>query len=126
MDFDDGAEKEEEDEVDIKISRGFSFPGATTLASMESLSHPIVQEVVVFADMQCKNCQKRVSDIITKMNAETESLEVNVLEKKVTLTFRLPTVAQVMQQRQLAPITLTSLPKAALIKRIFRSLHLPH
>ncbi|XP_054795505.1 uncharacterized protein LOC129300929 isoform X2 [Prosopis cineraria] len=123
MDFDDGAAKEEY-EVGIKMSDGFSISGAT-LASMESLSHPIVQKVVVFADMQCKNCQKRVSDIITKMN-ETESLEVNVLEKKVTLTFRLPTIGEVMQQRQLAPITRTSLPKAALIKRLFRSLHILH
>ncbi|XP_028768209.1 uncharacterized protein LOC114739248 isoform X2 [Neltuma alba] len=124
MDFDDGPEKQEDEVSTIKISNGFSISRAT-LASMESLSLPIVQEVVVFADMQCKNCQKRVSDIITKMN-ETESLEVNVLEKKVTLTFRLPTVAEVMRHRQLAPITRSPFPKAALIKRLFRSLHVLH
>ncbi|KAF7827832.1 uncharacterized protein G2W53_018996 [Senna tora] len=74
MDF--GGEKEEEELEEeeeggeaIKISKGFSFSG-TTLASMESLSLPLVQEVVLFADMQCKNCQKRVSDVITKMNGK--------------------------------------------------------
>ncbi|PNX76527.1 hypothetical protein L195_g032478, partial [Trifolium pratense] len=66
------------------------FPlSGTSLASLESLSLPLVQEVVLSADMQCESCQKRVSDIITKMNAETESIEVNVLEKKVILTFRI-------------------------------------
>ncbi|XP_054795507.1 uncharacterized protein LOC129300929 isoform X3 [Prosopis cineraria] len=77
MDFDDGAAKEEY-EVGIKMSDGFSISGAT-LASMESLSHPIVQKVVVFADMQCKNCQKRVSDIITKMNGIVIQLDQNTL-----------------------------------------------
>ncbi|XP_020213721.1 uncharacterized protein LOC109797955 isoform X1 [Cajanus cajan] len=84
----------------------------TTLASLESLSLPTVQEIVISADMQCEKCRKRVADIITKMNAETESVEVNVLEKKVVLTFRLPTIGKVISQ---------PLPKVAIIKRIFRS-----
>ncbi|XP_020213722.1 uncharacterized protein LOC109797955 isoform X2 [Cajanus cajan] len=83
----------------------------TTLASLESLSLPTVQEIVISADMQCEKCRKRVADIITKMN-ETESVEVNVLEKKVVLTFRLPTIGKVISQ---------PLPKVAIIKRIFRS-----
>lgn len=53
-------------------------------------------------------------------SAETESVEVDVLEKKVTLTFRLPTVGKVIAQ-QMTPINRTNLPKVAIIKRIFRS-----
>ncbi|PNX97753.1 hypothetical protein L195_g020986, partial [Trifolium pratense] len=51
----------------IKVSKSFPLSG-TSLASLESLSLPLVQEVVLSADMQCESCQKRVSDIITKMN----------------------------------------------------------
>ncbi|KAG4953843.1 hypothetical protein JHK87_039437 [Glycine soja] len=29
-----------------------------------------VQEIVLSADMQCEKCQKRVADIITKMNGK--------------------------------------------------------
>ncbi|XP_027362747.1 uncharacterized protein LOC113870351 [Abrus precatorius] len=113
-----GAKKELQ-EVGIKNSKGFPLVG-TSLASMESLSLPQVQEVVLSADMQCEKCQKRVTDIIAKMNVETESVMVNVLEKKVTLTFRLPTVSEVIT-RQITPINRNSLPKVAIIKRIFRS-----
>ncbi|XP_058775354.1 uncharacterized protein LOC131649619 isoform X2 [Vicia villosa] len=91
----------------------------TSLASMESLTMPMVQEVVVSADMQCEECQKRVIDIITKMN-ETESVEVNVLEKKVTLAFRLPTGAKGVA-RQIIPINKNPLPKVSIINRLFRS-----
>ncbi|KAK7275235.1 hypothetical protein RIF29_16344 [Crotalaria pallida] len=118
MASDDEAKKELH-EVGIKISKGFPL-ARTSLASMESLSLPLVQEVVLSADMQCEKCQKRIADIITKMNVETESVVVNVLEKKVTLTFRLPTVGKVIT-RQITPIIRNPLPKVAIIKRIFRS-----
>ncbi|PNX65375.1 hypothetical protein L195_g054504, partial [Trifolium pratense] len=54
------------------------FPlSGTSLASLESLSLPLVQEVVLSADMQCESCQKRVSDIITKMNERKKILSLN-------------------------------------------------
>ncbi|KAL1295877.1 hypothetical protein HN51_056691 [Arachis hypogaea] len=123
MAFEDGSKKELH-KVGRKMSKRFSLSG-TSLASMESLSRPLVQEVVLSADMQCEKCQKRVSDIIAKMHAETESVEVDVLEKKVTLTFRLlPTVGKVITEaQQITPINRNNLPKVAIIKRIFRSSH---
>ncbi|KAL1295878.1 uncharacterized protein [Arachis hypogaea] len=122
MAFEDGSKKELH-KVGRKMSKRFSLSG-TSLASMESLSRPLVQEVVLSADMQCEKCQKRVSDIIAKMH-ETESVEVDVLEKKVTLTFRLlPTVGKVITEaQQITPINRNNLPKVAIIKRIFRSSH---
>ncbi|WJX63122.1 hypothetical protein P8452_48044 [Trifolium repens] len=116
MAFKDGAKREFQ-EIGIKNSKDFPLIG-TSLASVESLSMPLVQEVVLSADMQCEKCQKRVIDVITKMNVETESVEVNVLEKKVTLTFRLPTVAKEIT-RQITPINRNHLPKVALIKHLF-------
>ncbi|CAJ1977556.1 unnamed protein product [Sphenostylis stenocarpa] len=113
MAFEDGSKKELQ-KVGLKISNRFPLT-RTTLASMESLSLPVVQEVVLSADMQCEKCQKRVADIITKMNAGTESVVVNVMEKKVVLTFRLTTIGKVISQQ------ITPLPKVAIIKRIFRS-----
>ncbi|KAK7357807.1 hypothetical protein VNO80_17103 [Phaseolus coccineus] len=116
MAFEDGSKKELQ-KVGLEISNGFPL-ARTTLASMESLSLPVVQEVVLSADMQCEKCQKRVADIIAKMNAETESVVVNVLEKKVVLTFRLTTIGKVISQ-QITPLP-TTVPKVAIIKRIFR------
>ncbi|WJX21422.1 hypothetical protein P8452_10864 [Trifolium repens] len=106
----------------LKVSNSFPLSG-TSLASLESLSLPLVQEVVLSADMQCESCQKRVSDIITKMNAETESIVVNVLEKKVILTFRISSSTTVgkVKSHQLTPINKTHSPKVAMIKRIFGS-----
>ncbi|XP_028221202.1 uncharacterized protein LOC114402736 isoform X2 [Glycine soja] len=112
MAFEDGSKKELQ-KVSLKLSKDFPFT-RTTLASMESLSLPVVQQVVLSADMQCEKCQKRVADILTKMN-ETESVVVNVLEKKVVLTFRLPTIGKVISQQ------ITPVPKVAIIRRIFRS-----
>ncbi|KAE9589438.1 putative heavy metal-associated domain, HMA [Lupinus albus] len=117
MAFEDGSRKQIQ-KVAIKMSNSFPLSGISTLASMESLSLPLVQEIVLSADMQCEKCQKRVSDIITKMN-ETESVVVNVLEKKVTLTFRLSTVGKVIT-RQITPINTTTTLKFATIKSIFR------
>ncbi|KAE9605683.1 hypothetical protein Lal_00025024 [Lupinus albus] len=116
MAFEDDAKKEVQ-EVSIKISKAFPL-SATSLASMESLSLPMVQEVVLSADMQCEKCLKRINDIIAKMN-ETESVVFNVLEKKVTLTFRLLTVDKVVTQ-QITPINKNLLPKVAII--IFRQM----
>ncbi|XP_058737732.1 uncharacterized protein LOC131609917 isoform X1 [Vicia villosa] len=98
----------------IKVSKSFPL---SSLASLESLSLPLVQEVVLSADMKCENCQKRVSDIITKMNAETESIVVNVLEKKVILTFRISSTRHVGKVISHKVVT----PKVAIIKRICRS-----
>lgn len=47
-------------------------------------------------------------------------MEVNVLEKKVTLTFILPTVAKGIT-RQITPISRNHLPKVAITKRLFQS-----
>ncbi|MFS8021823.1 hypothetical protein Hanom_Chr16g01432001 [Helianthus anomalus] len=40
----------------------------TTLATIESLTFPLVQEVVVSADIRCKNCQDRVANIVSRLN----------------------------------------------------------
>ncbi|KAI5401534.1 uncharacterized protein LOC127091223 isoform X3 [Lathyrus oleraceus] len=96
----------------VKVSKSFPL---SSLASLESLSLPLVQEVVLSGDMKCENCQKRVSDIINKMN-ETESIVVNVLEKKVILTFRISSTRHVGKV-----ISHKVTPKVAIMKRIFRS-----
>jgi len=95
MGFEDGAKKEVEKVIGVKKSKGFPLGGSgTSLASMESLSMPQVcvvftfglgfveflgdgliwlkqvQELVLSADMQCEKCQRRVSDIIAKMNGK--------------------------------------------------------
>ncbi|KAE9595748.1 hypothetical protein Lal_00030508 [Lupinus albus] len=118
MAFEDDAKKELQEDG-IKISKGFSLSG-NSIASMESLSLPQVQEIVLSADMQCEKCLKRITDIIAKMNVETESVVVNVLEKKVTLTFRLSKVGKVIT-RKITHINKNPLPKVAIIKRIFGS-----
>ncbi|XP_014634739.1 uncharacterized protein LOC114423922 isoform X2 [Glycine soja] len=78
MDCEDGANKEvQELVVGVRRPKGF-FPlggSGTSLASMESLSMPQVQEVVLSADMQCERYQKRVTDIIAKMNGAFDSQE---------------------------------------------------
>ncbi|KAL5759176.1 hypothetical protein ACOSP7_017700 [Xanthoceras sorbifolium] len=91
---------------------------ATSLASVESLSMPLVQEVVLSADISCAECQKRVAQIMSRLN-ETESVLVNVLEKKVTLTCRYPSVVEVSAQ-QVAAIYRNPISKIATIKRLFR------
>ncbi|CAN6549436.1 unnamed protein product [Malus baccata var. baccata] len=63
-------------------SRSLS-PG-TSLASAESLSMPLLQEVVLSADISCSDCQKRLSEMMSKMG-EIESVVVNASEKRVTL-----------------------------------------
>ncbi|KAJ4821875.1 hypothetical protein Tsubulata_026845, partial [Turnera subulata] len=72
--------KMELSKIGFKKSRGMLHPG-TSLASFESLSLPLVQEVVLSADIGCARCQQRVADIMSRMS-ETESITINVLEKK--------------------------------------------
>lgn len=50
-----------------------------------------------------------------------DSIEVNVLEKKVTLTCRYPIVAKVSTTRQVSAIHRKSLNKVAIFRRIFTS-----
>ncbi|GKE83015.1 hypothetical protein Tco_1553015, partial [Tanacetum coccineum] len=40
----------------------------TTLASIESLTFPLVHEVVLLADYRCTMCQDRVADIVSRLN----------------------------------------------------------
>ncbi|KAM7271048.1 hypothetical protein ACFE04_030262 [Oxalis oulophora] len=89
--------------------------GTNSLASVESLTMPLVQEVVLLADIQCEDCQKRIAEIMSRF-IETESILINVLEKKVTLTCRYSTTTR---SRQIPTIYKTSLDKMAMIKRVF-------
>nr|XP_015895597.2 uncharacterized protein LOC107429430 isoform X2 [Ziziphus jujuba var. spinosa]XP_024933830.2 uncharacterized protein LOC107429430 isoform X2 [Ziziphus jujuba var. spinosa] len=105
--------------IGIRKSKSLLPPG-TSLASVESLSVPLVQEIVLSADIRCSQCQKRVADIMSRMS-ETDSIEVNVLEKKVTLTCRYPIVAKVSTTRQFTETHRNSLNKVAIFRRIFTS-----
>ncbi|KFK41282.1 hypothetical protein AALP_AA2G109800 [Arabis alpina] len=57
----------------------------TSLASIASLSTPLIQEIVLSADISCSDCQEKIANIMSRM-IETSSILVSVLEKKVTLT----------------------------------------
>ncbi|KAL7171229.1 hypothetical protein ACSBR2_035970 [Camellia fascicularis] len=111
--------KEENNTIGFKKSEGLLLP-QTSLASLESLTIPLVQEVVLLADFQCEECQKRVANIISKMNGETESVVVSVLEKKITLTGSFvkahPPTSQIVAANSRKPIN-----KVAMITRLFRS-----
>ncbi|XP_038892707.1 uncharacterized protein LOC120081691 [Benincasa hispida] len=72
----------------IGVRKKKIFPHASSLASIESLSLPLVQEIVLTADIGCAECQKKLANILSKMN-DTESVVVNLLDKKVILTRRL-------------------------------------
>ncbi|KAE8724630.1 aproteint domain-containing family protein [Hibiscus syriacus] len=74
--------------VEFDNPKSFLLPG-TSLASVESLSMPLVHEVVISADIGCADCQKKIADMISRMN-DTDSVLVNVLENKVTLTCTYP------------------------------------
>ncbi|GLU04761.1 hypothetical protein SLE2022_218930 [Rubroshorea leprosula] len=93
----------------------------SSLASVESLSMPLVQEIVVSADIRCARCQKRVADIISRMK-ETESVLVNVLEKKVTLTCQYPGAVK-LPSKQAPAIYRKPFNKIAMIKKFFRASH---
>ncbi|KAG6764179.1 hypothetical protein POTOM_031638 [Populus tomentosa] len=77
-----------------------------------------VQEIVLSADIRCAECQKRLAEIMSRTN-ETESVLINVLEKKVTLTCRYPGMK--VSTGQVAAVYRNPLGKMATIKRIFRS-----
>ncbi|XP_052199927.1 uncharacterized protein LOC127806586 isoform X1 [Diospyros lotus] len=109
--------KEEDGTIGFRKSKNASLT-RTTLASVESLTVPMVQEVVLLADFQCAGCQKRVADIISRMNGETESVVVSVMEKKVTVTCGYPSVRKV-PGRQVA--TISKMNKISVITRLFRS-----
>ncbi|XP_010551279.1 PREDICTED: uncharacterized protein LOC104821947 [Tarenaya hassleriana] len=95
--------------------RKLSRSGDTSLASVASLSMPIVQEIVLSADIRCSDCQERVADIMSRM-IETYSVLVSVLEKKVTLTCRYS------GDRKVSKLHNGRLRKISTIKRmIFRS-----
>lgn len=90
----------------------------TSLAVMESLTMPLVQEVVISADLRCTECQKRINSVISRFNAaEMESVVVNLLEKKMVVTCKYVKApsTQITTTRQ------NFFAKVALIKRIFRS-----
>ncbi|KVH96296.1 uncharacterized protein LOC112528400 isoform X3 [Cynara cardunculus var. scolymus] len=74
--------EEEEEEKSNKL-----IEVSTTLASVESLTFPLVQEVVLLADFGCKKCEDRVAGIVSRLNGEMESMEIMVMEKKVIFTF---------------------------------------
>ncbi|KAL2509645.1 heavy metal-associated isoprenylated plant protein 5 [Forsythia ovata] len=67
-------------------SKGSRLQG-TTLATIESLAVPIEQELVFLADFRCSGCQQRVTEIVSKINEEIQSVVVSVFEKKVTLVY---------------------------------------
>ncbi|KAK1374577.1 Polycystic kidney disease [Heracleum sosnowskyi] len=90
-----------------------------TLASVESLTLPLVQEIVLLADFRCKGCQEKVATMMSRMNGQTVSIEVSILEKKVTLTCIYPTI--IKNPTQVARIHKTCVNKSSLIKRLFRS-----
>ncbi|KAL9998802.1 hypothetical protein Hdeb2414_s0521g00909961 [Helianthus debilis subsp. tardiflorus] len=57
---------EEDEEIEFQNNNLAIVP--TTLATIESLTFPLVQEVVLLADFRCKSCQDRVADIVSKLN----------------------------------------------------------
>ncbi|KAK3008718.1 hypothetical protein RJ639_013121 [Escallonia herrerae] len=105
--------------IGFRSSDGPLLP-QTTLASLESLSLPFVEEVVLLADFRCTGCQERVADIISRMNGETDSVVVSVLEKKVTLTCRYPRVVKA-PAGQLVTMCRNPMNKFAVVTRLFRS-----
>ncbi|KAL8470605.1 hypothetical protein ACS0TY_033238 [Phlomoides rotata] len=94
-------------------------PTGISLAAIESLALPLVQEVVFLADFRCPKCQQRVAEIMSKMNGETQSVVISVLKKKVTLTCAYPKAADKLAGRQLARRSSSS--KISLAVRLFRS-----
>ncbi|KAK6242822.1 hypothetical protein SCA6_008211 [Theobroma cacao] len=92
-----GQAKKEVPRVELNKPKSLLLPG-TCLASVESLSMPLVHEVVLSADIRCAECQRRIADIMSRMN-DTDSVLVNVLEKKVTLTCRYPGIVNLASRQ---------------------------
>nr|GEZ13887.1 ubiquitin receptor RAD23d-like [Tanacetum cinerariifolium] len=61
--FEHNEEEEPEPEKSKKLAK---VP--ITLASIESLTFPLVHEVVLLADYRCQMCQDRVADIVSRLN----------------------------------------------------------
>nr|GEY51620.1 putative heavy metal-associated domain, HMA [Tanacetum cinerariifolium] len=59
-----------EDQNDVKFACKKMNIVPTTLATFESLTFPLVQEVVLLADFQCERCQDRVADILSRLNVD--------------------------------------------------------
>ncbi|KAL9274824.1 hypothetical protein AKJ16_DCAP12073 [Drosera capensis] len=87
-----------------------------TLASLESLTMPIVQEIVISADIRCKDCQNRIAAVLSRMT-ETESVVVNVLERHATVTCKCPSIVEVSSTK-IPTRCLKSLGTSNLVKRI--------
>ncbi|GER28495.1 heavy metal transport/detoxification superfamily protein [Striga asiatica] len=104
----------EKDEFPIAAVKKGGHRRGATLASVESLAVPLVQEVVFLADFRCSRCQERVAQILAKMDGETQSVMISVVEKKVTLTCTYP-MADKLSGRQFA------WNKILPIVRLFRS-----
>nr|GEV29450.1 putative heavy metal-associated domain, HMA [Tanacetum cinerariifolium] len=113
-----------EDQKDVEFACKKMAIVPTTLAAFESLTFPLVQEVVILADFQCKRCQDRVADILSRLNGEADSVEISLMEKKVkiTLTRKHPIVAKIWESK-LRPIEnyKNSANKLTIVKRMFRS-----
>ncbi|XP_022150612.1 uncharacterized protein LOC111018707 [Momordica charantia] len=104
------AERAKKKAAVIGVRKPRIFPHASSLASIESLSLPLVQEIVLTADIRCPECQNKLANILSKIN-DTESVVVNLLEKKVILTRRL----------QVPSTCSNSSSKVATIKRLLGS-----
>ncbi|XP_022776968.1 uncharacterized protein LOC111318390 isoform X2 [Durio zibethinus] len=111
-----GLAKKEVRRVEFNKPKSLLLPG-TSLASVESLSMPLVHEVVLAADIRCAGCQRRIADIMSRMS---DSVLVNVLEKKVTLTCTYPGIVK-LPSRQVPVIYRNPVSTMAMIKRFFRS-----
>ncbi|VVA94500.1 unnamed protein product [Arabis nemorensis] len=72
-------------ELGASLRSKLSRTSESSLASVASLSMPLIQEIVISADISCSDCQEKIADIMSRM-IETSSILVSVLEKKVTLT----------------------------------------
>ncbi|CAL9144455.1 unnamed protein product, partial [Musa hybrid cultivar] len=64
-----------------------SMEGTTkqSLRSVENLSLPSVQVVVMNANMGCSHCRQRVSKVVSKMNAGLMEYMVDLSKKEVTV-----------------------------------------
>ncbi|XP_076908108.1 uncharacterized protein LOC143564846 [Bidens hawaiensis] len=111
-----------DEEVELEDNNSAIVP--TTLATIESLTFPLVQEVVLLADFKCKSCQDRVANIVSKLNGEAESLEISLMEKKVTITLsRRHLKGGKMLENELQPVSIykNRANKFSLMKNIFCS-----
>ncbi|XP_073148222.1 uncharacterized protein [Henckelia pumila] len=95
-------------------------PPQTTLAAIESLAVPLVQEVVFLADFRCSKCQQRVAEIMSRLNGETQSVMISVLEKKVTLSCIYQPADKLLRQK-LTSAYRNSRSKLSLVARLFMS-----